>query len=140
MSDSLSAQLLREMNEQLSSDENEPISIGEIDFEYTLIPGLRKGSNLVWVPEEKCLYYKNAYSKITSIESCKCYKPKCSARLYIRKNGTAYRHSSVQHSKGHGSMYKEFITMHCFNKMKKAAEIAPASETSFQIYTEVIKE
>lgn len=44
MSDLLSAQLLREMNEELTSEEDEPIIIGEVEVRYILIPGLRKNS------------------------------------------------------------------------------------------------
>lgn len=143
MSDLLSAQLLREMNDNLSESEDEPIEeidIGEIDVKYTMIPGLRKGSSLIWAYEAKNLYYKNAYSKVNRLESCKCYKPKCNARLYIREDGTAFRHSNVEHAKIHGSMYTEFKLMYCFNKMKEKAATAPASTTTFQIYQDAVLE
>lgn len=140
MSDVLSEQLLREIDDELSNDEDEPINIGEIEVQYEIVEGLRKGSSLVWASEEKNLYYKNAYSKKNRLESCKCYIPKCKARLYIREDGTAFRHINVKHAKIHGSMYSEFKLMHCFNKMKHKAETAPASTTSFQIYQDIVLE
>lgn len=140
MSDSLSAQLLREMNDNLSETEDEPIIIGEIAVEYRMIPGMREGSSLVWAYEEKHLYYKNAYSKVKRLESCKCYVPKCRSRLYIREDGTAFRKSNVEHAQNHGSMYTDFKYKYCFNKMKQKAKTAPASLSAFQIFQEVISE
>lgn len=128
MSDLLSAQLLREMNDEISDDEDSPISIGEIEVRFEIVPGLRQGPNLVWAFEEEHLYY------------CKCHKPGCRARLYIRTDGTAYRHSGIKHSANHGSMYPDFKYMYCFNAMKQKAVEALASTTSFQIYSEVVLE
>lgn len=133
--------VLREISEDPSSNiEDELIIIGEIDVKIKVIPGLRTGSNLIWAYEENNLYYKNSYSKITGLESCKCYKPRCSARLYIREDGTAFRKSSTGHSVNHGSMYTDFKYMHCFNVMKEKANTASASTTTFQIYSEVVSE
>lgn len=140
MSDLLSAQLLQEMNEELSDNEDEPITIGEVEVQYTMIPGLRKGSSVVWTLEEEHLYYKNAISKATGFESCKCYMPGCKARLYIRQDGTAFRNSTISHTKNHGSMYTDFKFMYCFNKMKQTADTAHASTTTFQIYSKVVSE
>lgn len=141
MSDLLSAQLLREMEENLTeSDNDDEVNFTELNVEYRIISGLRENSKLVWAPTEKNLYYKNSQSKITGCEACKCYKSGCFARLYIRENGSAFRHSNVEHSRSHGSMYTEYKMMYCFNKMKEMARSAPASTTSYQIYQEVIKE
>lgn len=141
MSDLLSAQILRQINEELSnSSEDDSIIIGEIEVKYIIIPGFRTGSNLVWAFEEQHLYYKNAYSKAKNQESCKCYKPGCRVRLYIREDGTAFRFIEINHAKNHGSMYSDFKQMYCFNKMKKEAETAPASTTPFQIYQKVVLE
>lgn len=140
MSDVLSEQLLREIEDELSNNEDEPIIVGEIEIKYEMIYGLRKGSSLVWTPEEEYLYYKNSYSRKTRLESCKCYKPNCKARLYIRENGKAYRKSDIDHAVNHGSMYTDFKMMYCYNKMKQKAEKSPASITSFQIYQEVVLE
>lgn len=140
MSDCLSAQLLSELDEEISENEDEQITDGSIEVKYTIIPGLRKNSSLIWAFEEKYLYYKNSYSKVTELEACKCYKPKCAARLYIRKDGSAYRNSDIGHAISHGFMYTDFKLMYCFNKMKKKAETALASTSSFQIYQEVVLE
>lgn len=138
MSELLSAQLLREMNDELSENDDEPITIGEIEVQYTLIPGLREGSNLVWAFEEEHLYYKNSFSRKTGLESCKCYKGRCRARLYIRPDGTAFKQSGICHALNHGSMYTDFKFMHCFNAMKQQAVAAAPSTTTFQIYSEVV--
>lgn len=142
MSDSLSAQLLREMNDALteSEDENEDetIIIGKIEVKFTRIPGLRSGSSLIWAYEERNLYYRNSYSAVTRIEACKCYTPSCNARLYIREDGTAYRR--LEHDRAHGSMYNEFKEKYCFNRLKEKAESMPASVTPFEIYQQVVSE
>lgn len=141
MSDLLSAQLLKEINEDLSSSsEDEQISLNEIEVKFVVIPGSVEGSNLIWAFEEMNLYYKNSYSKVTGIEACKCRKPGCKARLYIRENGTAFRKAGIEHSKNHGSMYTDFKYAYCFNKMKEKAKTASASTTTFQIYTDVVIE
>lgn len=138
MSDLLSAQLLREMEDNLSGGEDDPINIGDIEVQFRMIEGLREESSLVWAFEEECLYYKNSYSRKTGLEACKCCKKGCKARLYIREDGTAFR--KVHHASNHGSMYKDFKYAHCFNKMKQRAATAPASMTTFQIYQEVLLE
>lgn len=144
MSDALSAQLMREMEGNLSGSESEDEVNGRlptgINVKFEDIRGLRENSKLVWAFEEKNLYYRNAISAKTQIEACKCYKAGCKSRLYIRPNGTAFRHVDVNHSRIHGSMYLEYKMMHCFNIMKDKARSAPASTTNFEIYQEVIKE
>lgn len=107
---------------------------------YIIIPGFKTGSNLVWAFEEQHLYYKNACSKAKLLESCKCYRQGCKARLYIREDGTAFRFIEINNAKNHGSMYSDFKQMYCFNKMKKEAETAPPSTTPFQIYQKVVLE
>lgn len=139
MSDLLSAQLLREMNENLSDSEDDH-SISVIDVKYMIIPGLREGSNLIWAFEEEYLYYKNAFSESKNELSCKCYVAGCRARLKIRADGTAYRDPGIPHARNHGSMYTNFKYMHCFNAMKEKAKTAPASMTTYDVYTEVLLE
>lgn len=141
MSDLLSAQLLREMNDELSqSDDDEPFIHGEVEVDYELIPGKREGSELIWAFNENNLYYKNSYSRKKRLESCKCTKKRCTARLYIRDDGSAFRKSGARHFRSHGSMYTDYKETYCFNKMKEIAGTALASTTTFQIYQEVIKE
>lgn len=140
MSDLLSTQLLRQMEENLSDSDDEAFMATELEVEYKIIRGLREKSKLVWAFTENNLYYRNVRSKKTGYEACKCYKPGCSARLYIRNDGSAFRHRNVDHDNIHGSMYTEYMMMHCYNKMKDRAATAPASTTSFQIYQEVVTE
>lgn len=146
MSDSLSAQLLREINDRIrhesveEEEEEELSSIGEIEVRYIMIPGRREGSSLVWAFEEQNLYYKNYYSRSNEQQACKCLQPGCNARLYIRANGDAYRYIDIDHAEFHGSMYAEYKYMYCFNKMKEKAKIASASTTTSSIYKEVFLE
>lgn len=143
MSDAFSAQLLRQMEEDLSDSGDEVIMNDtelELEVEYKMIRGMRENSQLVWAFKENNLYYRNVLSKKTGIHACKCYKPGCSARLYIRKDESAFRHIDVDHDKIHGSMYTEYMMMHCYNKMKDKAVTAPASTTPFQIYQEIVAE
>lgn len=147
MSDLLSAQLLDEINNENTNEneippnieDDEPLITGDIEVEFMLIPGLRTGSTLIWVPSELNLYYKNSVSKKTGVEACKCYKPRCNVRFYIREDGTAFKKTNISHS-SHSSMYKDYKLMYCFNKMKKRANTALASTSTYQIYMEAVIE
>lgn len=111
MSDLFSAQLLQQMNGDLSFVEEAENTIGEIRVKYVIIPGFRKNSNIVWAMEEEFLYYRNAKSDNTKEIACKCYVAGCYARLYIREDKTAYRlleHDSIKH----GSMYTTYKHMY----------------------------
>lgn len=143
MSELLSEQILREIDEYSSSDEddlNNDVNIVNIEVLYEMIRGLREGSNLVWAMEEKHLYYKNSFSQKTRLTACKCYKKGCKARLYIREDDTAFRNGRIDHAKNHGSMYVDYKFMYCFNQMKDKAKTALASTTTFEIYVEVVNE
>lgn len=87
MSESLSARLLREINDQIPQNE-----VVQIEVFYEIIPGMREGSSVIWAFEEENLYYRNNYvSKKTGQMSCKCQFPNCNVRLYIKDDGTAFR-------------------------------------------------
>lgn len=138
--DLLSAQLLREINEEISHEEGAINTIGEIEIRYVMTAGIREGSSLVWAFDEENLYYKNSYSDSTGVRACKCYFNGCSARLYIRPNGTAFRFSDIKHADFHGSMYSTYKYAYCFNAMKQKAKSALASTTTHDIYKEVVLE
>lgn len=139
MSDSLSAQLMREIQESIADTANENDTIGEIDVKYEIVTGKREGSHLIWTIDDEFLYYKNSFSKKTGIESCKCVADGCNARIYIREDGSAFKYSSTNHT--HGSMYSShFKYMYCFNKMKQRAKNAAASTTCYEIYSEAVIE
>lgn len=139
MSDFLSAQLLREIQENIVNASNENSIIEEIVVKYEVVPGKREGSHLVWAFEDEFLFYKNSLSKKTGNEACKCIEKGCNARIYIREDGSAFKHNATDHS--HGSMYStHFKYMYCFDKMKQKAKRAAASTSSHEIYSEVLLE
>lgn len=143
MSDRLSTRLLNQMNNSLHATDEEDecdIQIDMIDLEWQMIKGLKKNSNLLWTPEEQYLYYANSYSQKTKITAYTCIIPQCRARVYVREDGTAYRLRSVPHLLSHGLMYTDYLHAHCANRMKERAATAPASTTSYEIFSEVVLE
>lgn len=145
---SLSERLLAEINQNENSEDfnsddesDEVIDIqnDKIQVNYLYIPGLREGSQIVWTPEERNLYYVNSYSKKTGIIACTCYEKNCSARLFIKNDESAFRYRSKPHDV-HCTHYEAFMLMHCFNKIKQKTRSAPASMFSSDIYDEVVKE
>lgn len=77
MCDKLSTRLLTEMNSAIcSTNETEEVDLntfGEIEVFFEWIPGLRKGSKLLWAYEEEHLYYVNSYSQKKKITACTLY-------------------------------------------------------------------
>lgn len=132
---------MNQMNESLTENEDESSDDSTLDFEiqYEYIPGFRKGSQVVWAFEEKKLYYVNSYSKKTKLTACTFYENQCTARIFIRENGTAFKQTTHKH-KRHDSHYEIFKHMYCFNKMKDRAASAPASTQPYEIYKEVLVE
>lgn len=130
------------MNESLAVDEDDSLdeSFLEIEIQYEYIPGFRKGSKIVWVLQEKNLYYVNSFSNKTKLTACTCYETSCTARIFIKEDGTAYKEKGHKHKKSHGSHYEIFKHMHCFNMMKNKAASSPASIQPYEIYKEVLLE
>lgn len=145
MSTLLSERLLAEMNKSITSASEDDVRIDsgridEIEIEYKWIPGFRKKSVVLWAHEEEHLYYYNSYSQKTGYTACTCYDSSCTARIFIREDGTAFRRNFVPHNPSHGSHYETFMHMHCFNKLREKVNTAPASMSNSDIYKEVIKE
>lgn len=64
MSDTFSSELMRELNDASNQPDEEEVEIEvEIEVKYTVIPGLRQGSEILWAYDERQLYYKNSYSR-----------------------------------------------------------------------------
>lgn len=136
MSDSFTLELLRGMEGELTQSEDE--ETGLIDVKYEIIPGFRANSELMWAYEENQLYYKNSnYKKLTAYT---CRIAGCPARVYVRKDNTAFRDTEKRHLAAHGLHYREYKFMYCDNKMKERAKTAPASMTPYDIYMEVVVE
>lgn len=139
MSDSLSLQLLREIQQNIVDTSNRNETIGEIEVNYEIVPGKRGGSHLVWAFEDEFLFYKNSLSKKSGNEACKCIEKGCNARMYICEDGSAFKHSVTNHN--HGSMYSShFKYTYCFDKMKQKAKRSAASTSSYEIYSAVVLE
>lgn len=135
MSDSFTTELLREMENSLTLSEDE-IS-GMMDVQYTMVPGLRENSEILWAFDEQQMYYKNSFSQKTQCTAYTCRVKGCTARLFVRPDKTAYR-TEINHLNSHGSQYKDFKLMYCDNQMKQRAKTAPASMAPYDIYMEVV--
>lgn len=141
MSDSFTSELLREMENALSQSEDDEVDDDAvIDVNFILIPGLRIGSEIMWVVNEEQLYYRNSFSEKTKIAAYTCRVSGCTARIYVNADGTAFRETNKKHLNSHGSQYSDFKYMYCDNKMKEKALSAPASMLPYDIYMEVVVE
>lgn len=136
MSDSFTSQLLREMENALSDSQSEDTS----EVNYSIICGLRQGSQLLWIPDEQQLFYRNSYSIKTKLTTYTCRVKNCLAKVYVNPDGTAFKDETEVHNPSHGSQYTEFKLMYCDNQMKEKAKTAPASMTPYEIYMEVVVE
>lgn len=136
----LSERILMQINQEddeanLDNDE-QVANTSEINVKFKWIPGFRKNSKIVWAYEQNMLYYVNSYSVKSGLTACTCYG-NCRARLFIRKDNTAFIRKPHE---PHGSHYETFMHMHCFNLLKQKATNAPASTRNLDIYNEVVKE
>lgn len=132
--------LLAEYNDRFESDSESDSIDNSPKFPINIvhIRGFRKNSHIIW--DGKYLYYKNALNNINGIVACTCYEKNCNARIFIRKDETAYKLRTTEHSNTHGTMYDIFRHMHCFNLMKDRCLTAPASMSVREIYNEIILE
>lgn len=133
---SLSSKLLSEVKE---SEDEEESDTGEISVNFQFVEGFRKGSRLVWAFEEQHLFYFNSYSKKTQSSGYTCYEDNCSARIFVKDDGRAFKIAAKKH-KIHNTHYETYKHMYCCNLMKIKAKNAPASMTPHEIYKEVLKE
>lgn len=101
------------------------------------IRGFRSGSDIIWDPDERMLYYQNSLNKVSKDMAWTCYVKNCDGRIFIKQNGTAYKSNNTQHE-NHGHMYEIFMHMQYFNDMKDMCLTAPASVSVRDIYNEVI--
>lgn len=137
MSDNFTSELLRELENSLTQSEDEDILT---NVRYTLIPGLRENSELMWTYEQNQLYYKNSYSAKTQLTSYTCRVKGCKARVFVRPDESAFQDPSITHLSSHGSQYQDYKFMYCDNKMKQKAKLAPGSMSPYEIYMEVVSE
>lgn len=136
---SLSERILAAMseNESTENDEKSEKNFERTTVEFTLIPGFRKNSKIIWTHDQQFLYYFNSQSEKTGIKACTCYDENCNARLYIMDESTAFSNLTPHN---HGSHYEVYIHMYCYNLLKQKTLSAPASVSNKDIYNEVIKE
>lgn len=138
MSDTFSSLLLKEIENVITSEDEEEEHL--IEVIYQLIPGFRINSELMWAFEERQLYYENSYSNKTKLKAYTCRVKGCTARVFVREDGTAFRDTERKHLKSHGTQYQDYKFMYCDNMMKERAKTAPASMTPYDIYMEVVVE
>lgn len=142
MSNELQARLLAEYNERFESDsESDDLNSDhslQVSLNIVFIRGFRNNSKIVY--DGEYLYYQNAFNKYHGVTACTCYEKECTARIFVRKDETAYKLRTMQHSKTHGNMHDIFKHMHCFNLMKDKCLTAPASIPVREIYNDVVLE
>lgn len=137
----LRAKLLAEFDQHSTDDEseNENLNIGFIVITFLWIQGLRAKSKLMWVPDENNLYYANVRSREYEAMGYTCYVKNCTARIYLKVDGTAFKTHSTTHS-NHGSLYSVYKEMQCINRMKEKCKTASASVTIREIYNDAVLE
>lgn len=138
--DDLREKLLAEFdNHSDDEEESDTAHIGLIPLEFLFIKGLRSTSKLIWIPEEECLFYSNVRSERYDAIAYTCYQKKCTARVYLREDGSAFKTHNSIHS-NHGSMYHIFKEMQCINTMKEKCNSASASVTIREIFNDAVLE
>lgn len=147
--DELTKQLLDEFNEtdvdiddniENSEDDNRKRLNAFVFISFVMITGFQVNSKLIWVANEKKLYYKNAYTKEFDAFGCTCYIKGCNARIYIKEDGSAFHTYDHHHNIDHGFMYNIYKEMYCVNLMKSECLTAPPSKLISKIYEDAIKE
>lgn len=102
--------------------------------------GLRSNSNVMWIPDEQNLYYRNCYNKKYEAWGYTCSWKKCNARVFAKEDGTVFKMSSTEHSYSHGSMYNKYKESIMTKMMKERCKTAPASTTVREIFNEGVIE
>lgn len=138
MSDNFTDELLKEMENGITTSQDEEINMNHVKFE--MIPGLRDNSQLMWAYEEQQLYYENSYSQKSKITAFTGRKSGCMARVFLKEDGTVFKSDKSIHLASHGSQYPDYKLMNCQNKMKERAKCAPASMLPYDIYMEAVTE
>lgn len=136
----LANRLLLEFEDQFQSDSEDDSNVNienKLPVNVIRIRGFRSGSDIIWAPDERFLYYQNSFNKVSKETACTCYVKECDARIFIKEDKTAYKLLHTEH-KDHGSMYEIFKHMKCFNQMKDRCLTAPASMSVRDIYNEVV--
>lgn len=126
-----------ESHEAHEAKEDEIQNQRRIPMRIVWIEGRRPG-RLVWDEVDHNLYYRDGERKEFNAEALKCKTENCDARMYITKDGQAFRlRNSIAHT--HGSMYSIYKETMLFNWMKKRCETAPASASNYNIYEEAVE-
>lgn len=85
------------------------------EVEFTFVPGARKNSLVLYLPEEQQLYHKNTTGKC--YQAYVCQVPQCSIRAYMLSNGKCMRlkNTAHMHRPQEDHKYRNFVV----NLMKK---------------------
>lgn len=110
--------------------------IGLLMLIFTWIEGLRKGSRLVWVPSEECLFYANAAADKVNEIACTCFVKGCRERIFIKDDGSGKRKKPPNHN--HGSLYNVYKERFLFTFMKERVRTAPASAENRDVFDEAV--
>lgn len=90
-------------------------SAGDSEFTYEFVPGYRKNSKLLYVKEEKQLYYFNV--KVKDSYSYTCYLKNCNRRVHIR-DGKCFAVSKLHNHSNQAGLYTD---LRALNEMKRMA-------------------
>lgn len=134
--------LLAEFLDHSIEDETEnenPNTGGLVIVTFIWIQGLRENSKLMWVPNEENLYYANVRSREYDAMGYTCYVKKCTARIYLKDDGTAFKTQIREHC-NHETMYSVYREMQYINAMKENCQNASASITIREIYNDAVLE
>lgn len=127
-----------EKNESESDESNHLTAF--IIITVLWIQGMRANSNLIYVPDEQQIYCGNGENKAQDAIRFRCYSNNCTAKVYLKKDGTVVREQSSGRRHDHGSMYTKYKEMECINSMKKLCLSAPASTLPREIYDQAVLE
>lgn len=103
------------------------------NLNYTFTTGDRLDGELMWVADDESLYVSNGkIVKTDNSEAFTCSVNKCTARVYLKPNGIAYK--VAEHTVNHGSMYQTYKKFQCRSFMREECMSAGASKTPSDIY------
>lgn len=128
-------------DDEIENENETSVSVTQLIFiSFIWIEGMRSNSNLMWVPDEQNLYYRNYYNKKYDAWGYTCCCKECNARIFLKEDGTAFKLPSMEHNYPHESMYNEYYKRYCTKMMKDRCKTAPASTTIREIFDEAVIE
>lgn len=123
-----------EIDYELENDDCDSIVPNNLQYSWTV--GLRADSELMWCIDDESLYVSNGKIVKSNEEAFTCNYPKCRGRLYLKRNGIAYKVN--HHTIDHGSMYNKYLEIQCRQLMRDECKSAGASKSVSDIYNDAV--